>query len=525
MRINGATADAGLADSRKIDDQAEPHPIPRRLTRRQLLSGVGGGVVALGLAGLVGYKWPHNRVAAEPATTGTASMLQSFVTRPDLLPPVVNVTSYSSEAYAGTPYIFLAVRNSDASAPGQAGLMILDRLGRMVWFKPIATQAPFDFNAQTYRGQPVLTWWQGEVVVDYGVGIGEMADSSYGMQQSIQAGNGLKADLHELNLTSAGTALVTAYQVIPADLSSMRGQAKGQLVAGHAQEIDLASGKVLFDWDSTAHIAIDESYWDAPKTGQYDYFHINSIAETPDGNLLISARNTSAVYKVDRSTGKVLWRLNGKKSDFAMGTGSAFSWQHDARPLGTGSLSLFDDGSTPQERQSRGLVLAVDEYSMHVSLTQAYLHPAGFLAANQGNVQVLSDGRVFVGWGNQPYFSEFANDGTLLLDGEMPIGYRSYRALVHDWAGKPTEPPAMAVRANPAGGTLVYVSWNGATNVHTWTVLAGKDPTSLEVVGSQPFSGFESAIAVNSDAPYFAVAAISPAGKQLGRSAVDKVAA
>jgi hypothetical protein len=522
MRINGSIAGSGLADSLKTDDRPEPQPKPRGLTRRQLLSGVGGGAIALGLAGLVGYKWPHNRGTATPATAGTA-VLQSFVTRPDLLPPVVSVTSYSSDAYAGPPYIFLAVRNSDASAPGQAGLMILDRLGRMVWFRPITTQAPFDFNTQTYRGEPVLTWWQGQVVVDYGVGIGEMADRSYGMQQSIQAGNGLKADLHELNLTTAGTALVTAYQVVPADLSSMGGQSKGQLVAGHAQEIDLATGKVLFDWDSTSHIALDESYWDAPKTGQYDYFHINSIAETPDGNLLISARNTWGVYKVDRSTGKVLWRLNGKKSDFAMGRGSAFYWQHDARPIGSAGMSLFDDGSTPQEHQSRGLVLAVDESSMQVGLTHAYLHPAGFLAANQGNVQLLPDGRVFVGWGNQPYFSEFASDGTLLLDGEMPSGYRSYRALVHDWAGTPTEPPAIAVRANPAGGTLVYASWNGATDVRSWSVLAGQDATSLEVVGAQPWSGFESAIAVNSNAPYFAVAAMSSAGKELGRSAIGKI--
>jgi hypothetical protein len=105
----------------------------------------------------------------------------------------------------------------------------------------------------------------------------------------------------------------------------------------------------------------------------------------------------------------------------------------------------------------------------------------------------------------------------------MPSGYRSYRALVHDWAGTPTEPPAIAVRANPAGGTLVYASWNGATDVRSWSVLAGQDATSLEVVGAQPWSGFESAIAVNSNAPYFAVAAMSSAGKELGRSAIGKI--
>jgi outer membrane protein assembly factor BamB len=485
-------------------------------------------VVALGLAGLAGYEWPHRvtAVATSPSTTAAApSALQSFVTRPDLLPPIVRVTSYSSTAHTTPPFIFIAPRNYNTKAPGQAGLMILDRSGRLVWFKPITPQAPFDFNAQSYRGRPVLTWWQGKIVVDYGVGTAEMADSAYNFQQSLPAGHGIQADLHELTLTSAGTALVTAYHVVTTDLSSVGGQAKGQLVGGHAQEIDLATGKVLFDWDSTAHIALDESYVGVPKTGQYDYFHINSIAEAPDGNLLISARNTWAVYKIDRSTGKVLWRLNGKKSDFTMGPGSVFYWQHDARPHGPGTISVFDDGAPSEEQRSRGLVLAVDDKAMHVSLAHAYVHPAGFLAANQGNVQVLPDGRVFVGWGNQPYFSEFATDGTLLLDGEMPIGYRSYRALCHDWGGKPTEPPAVAARSNPAGGTVAYASWNGATDVYSWNVLAGKESTSLEVVGSQLSSGFESAIAVNSSAPYFAVVAMSSRGKELGRSPMTNVGA
>ena len=249
-------------------------------------------------------------------------------------------------------------------------------------------------------------------------------------------------------------------------------------MAGHAQEVDLRTGKVLFDWDSLDHVALDETHQAVAGAGTptqpFDYFHINSIAEDADGNLLISARNTWTVYKVDRESGRVLWRLNGKKSDFTMGAGSHFYWQHDARAPASGTITLFDDGASPaEEKQSRALVLAVDTKSMHVRLAHSYLHPAGFLAANQGSTQLLADGRVFVGWGNQPYFSEFAPDGTLLLDGQMPLNIQSYRAFAHDWAGRPAGAPVAAVLENPAGGVVAYASWNGATDISTWTVLAG----------------------------------------------------
>jgi hypothetical protein len=507
-----------------------------RFSRRQLLAGTGGGLGALVVGGLAGFELPHNTASASStgastttpttqptaAPAGPSSSVQSFITRPDLQPPSVTLTAYGPSTAGAPPFIFLSPRNYIAGAPGQAGLMIIDRQGRLVWFKP-TTAAPFDFNAQSYQGKPVLTWWQGDLIYDYGSGTGEIADASYITRRSVQAGGGLREDLHELVLTSAGTALITAYQTIEADLSSVGGKTKAQVVNGHAQEIDLATGKLLFDWDCWDHIGADESYVDPPASGPYDYFHINSIAETSDGNLLISAKNTCAVYKVDRSSGKVLWRMNGKKTDFTMGPGSPFFYQHHARPNGLSGISVFDDGYEPNPKApSRGLLLDVDEKAMRVSVSAAYRHPAGFVSGSQGSVQVLPDGHVFVGWGNQSYFSEFAADGTLVLDGELPIGCHSYRAFCNDWAGMPSGAPAIAVRSNPAGGSVVYASWNGAVNVARWSVLAGSEESSLTAIGSQQWGGFETAIAVNSGAGYYAVAALDASGKVLGRSATTR---
>jgi hypothetical protein len=403
--------------------------------------------------------------------------------------------------------------------------MIVDRDGRLIWFKQVDTVA-FDLNVQSLDGKPVLTWWEGLVNDGYGRGTAQIAGTSYDIARTVNAGDGLLADLHEFNLTSAGTALLTAYEVATADLSALGGSRRGTVLAGHAQEVDLRTGKVLFDWNSLDHVGVDESYKPTAaqggEPGAYDYFHINSIAETADGNLLISARNTWTVYKVDRGTGKILWRLNGKRSDFTIATAAHFYWQHDVREVNGGTVTLFDnDGiSATMQRQSRALVLSVDTKAMHVDLAHAYVLPTRFLSATQGSTQLLADGRVFVGWGSQPYFSEFAPDGTLLLEGQLPLNIQSYRALTHDWPGAPAGVPSVAVLENPAGGVVVYASWNGATEIYTWVVLAGEHRSTLEPVGSQRWDGFETAVAINSAGPYFATVAVDSAGRQLGRSPI-----
>ena len=132
----------------------------------------------------------------------------------------------------------------------------------------------------------------------------------------------------------------------------------------------------------------------------YDYFHINSIALAPDGDLLISSRNTWTIYKVARPGSAIRWRLGGKKSDFAIGPGAGFSWQPDARMPRPGLLTVFDNASSPpQEPQSRALVLDVDTQAMRVKLDRASPTRSALPTDNQGSVQLLPGGGVFVGWG------------------------------------------------------------------------------------------------------------------------------
>jgi len=304
------------------------------------------------------------------------------------------------------------------------------------------------------------------------------------------------------------------------------------LLSGVAQEIDIATGKLVFEWDSLDHVPISESYltkFDGTKKKPYDYFHINSIADAPDGSgdLLIGARNTWSVFKVSRKTGKVIWRLNGKLSDFTMAPGSEFYWQHDTRPHGPNILTVFDDGwddvMPKDEKQSRALILNIDYNAMLVTLQRQFVNSPQVLARAMGNTQLLPGGGVFVGWGTNPYFSEYSADGKLLLEGQLTKHDPTYRSFIGDWTAHPAELPSVAARRRP-GGAMIFVSWNGATEVASWKVLAGKTRTALAPVASAPKSGFETAIAVHAKGPYFAAEARDAKGHVLSRSNPVKMA-
>jgi hypothetical protein len=486
------------------------------------------GAGGLALAGLTGSGWPGDEAAAATlpafrAAAGAAGGVRHFVSRPDLTPPDVIITQHgpAGTSTAGDPPYFLLTPSAGRGTPG---LMILDRAGGIVWYSPNSRGTEqLDLKVQSYQGRPVLTWWEGKVLTGYGQGQVVIADSSYRTIATVKAGHGLTADLHEIFISPQDTALITVYKPVAANLSRLGGPAKGVVLSGVVQEIDIPSGRVLFEWSSIDHVPVTDtvvSFTGGTSKVPFDYFHINSISIAPDGTLLVSARNTSTVYKIARPSGKVVWRLGGRRSSFRMGPGTTFWFQHQALPQGSNTISIFDDGGAPpKEPQSRGILINLNTSTMRATLQHSYVHPGTrLLAAFEGSMQVLPGGRVLVGWGNLPYFSEFSANGTLLLDGHYPGGDQTYRVLSAAWTGQPTTQPAVAARVGQAGGSVVYASWNGATQVASWTVLAGQSPGGLAQVGSKARHGFETAITVNNPGPYFSVVANDASGQTLGQS-------
>ena len=456
---------------------------------------------------------PSPATSASPITPGQDR--QHFRSRPDLTPPIFHVDVPASGVPAGTAagLIFL----TPANGAGTDGPTIIDEAGTLVWLHPDSGLLAADFAVQTFRGQPVLTWWQG--AVNGGNGDGELviADSTYTELRRVRAQNGHKVDLHEFRLTAADTALFLCGSQVDGPPDQHGG---APLFENVIQEIDLDTGRLVFEWHSADHVTPDESYVDPPTaSGQaYDYMHANSIEVDSDGNLLVSARNTCAIYKVDRHTGAVLWRLGGRLSDFAMGAGTQFAFQHDARRRADGTITLFDDESPPAKGASRALTLQVDESQMTASLVRELPQPKGLVSTSQGNAQLLANGNTFVGWGAEPWFTEFASDGTVLYDASFPAGVQSYRCYRFPWLGQPADTPAIATATQGDGSTIVFASWNGATEVAAWDVLTGPAPTLLTLAASSPRQGFETAVAVAGAGSYVAVQARDASGRILEAS-------
>ncbi len=478
----------------------------RSLSRRQFLAAGAGTLGALALTSL-----ESTRIGA----AATTADVDHYRSRPDLTPVRVQVSGPS-----GIP-----ARGHICVNP--TGPVMLDNDGEALWVRNVPKDST-NLRVQQYRGQPVLTWWQGNIA-HYGVGLeGEyvIVDSAYNEIMRVQAQNGLAADLHEFIITPEGIAYFTAYRHFETDLRVVGGPSKGPTLDATIQGVDLATGELVFDWSSLAHIELIESKLKYNPKYPYDPVHVNSIDLMSDGHLLVSARNTWCMYKIDPSSGDVLWRLGGKDSDFTLGPGVRFAWQHDARQQANNVISVFDDEGDPAEaKQSRGLLLQVDESARTATLQKAFLHPSKpVLAGSQGSVQVLENGDVLVGWGAEPYFTEYRAEGTVVMDAKFEE-HQSYRTLRFPWIGTPAERPALALEHVRQGQWELYASWNGSTETASWEAYGGPSPTSLSLMGAANRTGFETRVQVLGEPRYLAVRAIDGADQVLASSPVLSTAA
>jgi hypothetical protein len=471
--------------------------------------------------------------AHRPAALRVNGDVWFFHSRPDLTPAAVTITKPDT---SGAGDVFLAPQ----IGPLQQGPEIIGPRGGLIWFDPVGQDnAATDFRVQMYRGRPVLTWWEGNESAGVGSGQDIILNSSYQVVKTVSAGNGLSADLHEFQLTPQGTALITAEFPVIVNAASVHGSTQEVVLDSVAQEIDVPTGLVLFQWDSLDHVPLSAGYTQPPnlpkKKGKpvvpntvaypFDYFHINSVGLDRAGNVVISARNTWAVYKVDHRTGATIWTLGGKVSSFKLGPGAAFAFQHDVRIRGSGGalLSMFDDGAGPPyvHSQSRALKLRLDTRHMTATVVSQLGHLPPLLASYEGDDQELPDSDDFIGWGQQPYFSEYSPKGKLVFEGRFVDANITYRAYRFPWIGTPSAPPDVAITRH-GRKMVVYASWNGATGVTAWRVLAGHSPNALRPVATTLKRGFETAINARAR-PYAVVVALGAKGRPIGRSAVQQV--
>jgi Arylsulfotransferase (ASST) len=372
------------------------------------------------------------------AGTATAS------SAPTAPPPVTVLTGSASRADGD---IFIAP-TGDQTSYGN-GPEILSPSGKVVWFHAVPTgQEAADFRVQRYDGQPVLTWWQGTGLGGLSSGTDYIYNDRYKQIAEVQAGNGYSADGHEFLITPWNTALILSYTTATANLTSIGGPADQTVIDGIVQEIDIKTGKVLFQWNSADHVPYSQSEQPLPSSAStpWDWFHINAVKVARNGTLLVDGRDTWTTYDVSLRSGQILWQLGGKDSTFKEAAapgqqldsaGEIFAWQHDPQQVGPNEYTFFDNESagTPELAYSRAITVRLNFRTKVATLVASDDQPEGLSAAAEGNAQTTRDGDLFVGWGVLPYFSEFSRTGKLLFNAEFPAGVNTYRAYQLPWPG------------------------------------------------------------------------------------------
>jgi hypothetical protein len=384
-------------------------------------------------------------VLAASALAALAVTATAAASSPTAPPPL---TILAAQPWLGRGDLFITP-TGDASTYAN-GPEILDTHGNVVWFHAIPQgQTAADFRTQTYHGQPVLTWWQGTGLGGLSQGTDYIYNDRFQPIATVNAGNGLSADGHEFLITPWNTALILSYTTATADLSSIGGPSDQTVVDGVVQEIDIATGRVLFQWNSADHVPYSQSEQPLPASPStpWDWFHVNAVHLDTDGPLLIDARDTWTTYKVDRHDGHIIWQLGGKASSFALAAapgqtldsaGEIFAWQHDPEALGDGIYTFFDNESsgTALLPSSRAVTVRLDPWRHLATLIASDNQPEGLVAPSQGNAQSTENGNLLVGWGALPYVSEFDRFGRLLFNAEFPAGVNTYRAYLQPWPAR-----------------------------------------------------------------------------------------
>ena len=508
-----------------------PFQTGERVTVRAVIAA--GRTPATGVAGAgsrpivfrfrVDTPYPTTTTPLFPSPPAAPADYQSFYTMPGIQAPTLTVTVPDRDPAAGD------ILTTNGPGPGQYGPLIYTPQGQLVWFGKLSGgETAENLSEQTYEGRRDLTWWKGHVLsLGFGQGEDIVMNSHYETVARVAGGNGLRADLHDFQLASHDVAYITAYNPIRCDLAPIKGASDGAIIDTAIQQIDIKTGLVRWEWHSLDHIGVSESETETPTTATpWDWFHLNSIDPEADGNIFISGRSTWAGYQLQRATGKILSRPCGLKCSFKMGPGTQTAWQHDGRVLPDGVITFFDDGANPPiHHQSRAVRIGLDFKTHRARLIAAYVHSdPPLLATSQGNAQTLADGNTVVGYGGVPAISEYAPDGALLFDAHQPYDVAFYRAFRFPWSGRPLSPPAVLASLNDTGEqTIVHASWNGATGVSAWRVLAGQHPGATAALATITATGFESATTLPQKYAYVVVQALDSAGHVLGTSQTVQV--
>ncbi|KAI1622011.1 ASST-domain-containing protein [Exophiala viscosa] len=497
--------------------------------------------------------------------------LHRYVTRPEIRPPRLGILH--SEPERLTPgYWFVApyvgIRGGDRDArfiPFQIGPHIYRSDGELVWSgaEIVNNRNTFDFRVQSVSGKPALTYIMApgnerdKDRQSYGV----ILDSSYRPWKKVKMQeNGWIWNLHEFFIYNETTSISVMEEGKMADVSSFNlPQPEGPIWQYGFHETDVNTKKTTYQWRPLKHNVTTAESMIKPPNGwlaggpgwqnpHWDCYHINSIDKNAEGDFLVSMRYTSTIYKLSGKHGSVIWRLGGKHSDFKQDF--RFSSQHFARFYSQNGnetiISFLDNGSDEENRQpqtaktsSIKLVSLIDDgKTKKATLLKHFDRPDGKLTRLRGSAQALPNGGFAAGWSESGYISEFAPDGHTVFEARFTTDrFNTYRAYKFEFVGSPKEAPVLKTFALSNGNddvlanmsTSFYVSWNGATEVHSWDFYVTNNKSmvgheaQMHKAGSVNSTSFETSFLTNEFWAYAYVEARDKFNRTLGRSSLTTV--
>ncbi|KGO40830.1 hypothetical protein PEX2_075120 [Penicillium expansum] len=428
----------------------------------------------------------------------------------------------------------------------QVGPHIYDNDGMLIWAgsKFHDNRNVFDFRAnQNMDGDIhlsfVVAWDLDNEFQDRGRGV--IMDQHYQvMKDVLPFPETHDFNMHEFNILDGGkTVVACVYGALPVKLEEFgRPEEESWIVTGGFVEYDIATNEVLMRWEGLDHIAMHESNkflpTNAPATGPpgWDYVHANAVDKNPAGDYIISMRFTNTIYGVGRD-GRILWRLGGQTSDFDQDF--TFSKQHDAKFISSKDnihvISLLNNASdedSNDEDVSSVLHVELDTLAMTARVIKRVNRPDGKLTRLRGNTHTLPNENIFVGWSEYGYQSEHAANGDVLMTARFASDrFSTYRAYKSEFVGRPLTPPDVVASVHGASdttlSTVIYVSWNGATDIATWNFYAQANSYGESVlIGSTNKTDFETSYTVDGYMDYIIAEAVDRNGNFMGRSSVHR---
>ena len=257
---------------------------------------------------------------------------------------------------------------------------------------------------------------------------------------------GSPTDFHDLKPLGRDYLVLTYRPREHVDLSPYGGPSDATVLDSEIQRIN-RRGRVVWSWNSSDHIGLQETetHWpfvlQRPETlpdgsQAYDPTHINSV-EPVGRDLIISLRNTDAVYRIRMRDGRVRWKLGGTRTPRSLHVAGdpadyPLASQHDAR-LWRGTVTIHDNG-TLSDRPPRVVRYAIDTKRRRAILRESVMDPRATASDCCGSARKLPNGDWLVGWGTSEASGEnfsalLTPSGRLLSRLTLEGGLFSYRTV------------------------------------------------------------------------------------------------